>query len=155
MPAPAIIHRAIGQLNSKRFPADVIESLETLCESMQRTADRLIALEVVLDQVDQQSIVIKNAVEHFRGPIKDAFQTWPYRTDTVSSGGKPPCQVVDTSRSKLELLRIESIEKQQDTKTIIDRYALLGSIRGVIDAMTCTRKKMQEVNWETLTVPRF
>jgi hypothetical protein len=120
----------------------------------------LIGLEVVLDQVDRNDAHLRESLELLRSPIEDAIRRIRIlgsnreddRKDTKTATRVEPVTVI---RLDSHSLLVGATSDSPDQQAIIDRYTLLGSLRGLADAITGTRTAMSKVDWGRIFTPRF
>jgi hypothetical protein len=161
LPAPAKIQAAQQHLDQKLFPDDSSENIERLHDFMQSISYRLQSLEIVFDQVDSRSPELHESLAptlgRLRDLIQDVFRRWAKPQSALRSEdhSKSLQQVSRELQIQLDALRTNTDEQQLSEQALADRYTVLGSVRGLIDAMTGTQEAIKRINWQQLAAARF
>lgn len=157
LPAPAKVQSAIQGLDSRRFPVTVTRPMKRLQASLQQISDRMIALEVVLETLDAHPSHWNQSIEELRRMIESTFDRWKdsETRGQIAASDESSKQLARQLQTQLETLEAASLQGPVTENALVDRYSILGSLRGLIDAMTTTQQAISQVDWKTLSAPRF
>jgi len=89
--------------------------------------------------------------------VRRVFEQWA-RLEAGDVFGQQSGLLQDLSRDLQ--LQLDSLTTDRDSETISDQvlsdlYNLLGSVRGLIDAMANTQAAVRQINWQQWAATRF
>jgi uncharacterized membrane protein YccC len=161
LPAPAKIQTAQQHLDYRLYPDNPPEKVQRLHDSVQSITYRLESLELAHGRLARDSSELPDSLiilgRQLHELLQGIFAHWA-RLD--------PGDEFERRRGSLQQLS-HDFQRQFDTLTtdrdrdlvsdqvLVDLYATLGSVRGLIEAMANTQGVINEINWPQWTTARF
>jgi hypothetical protein len=161
LPGPGKIAAVQPHLDYHLHPDNSPEKVQRLYNSVQGIAYRLQSVEIARDRIARQSSELPESLVPLRSQVRDAvqrvFEQWA-RFEAVDAFGQQSGSLQNLSRDLQQ--RLDSLTTDRDSDTISDRvlsdlYTLLGSVRGLIDAMANTQTAINQINWRQWAATRF
>jgi hypothetical protein len=161
LPAPAKIQKAQKNLDYKLYPDNSPDKVQRLHDSLQSIAYRLESLELAHDRIARHSSELPEpfvrAGTQVRHTMQGIFERW---------ARLEPGDVFEQQRVSLEHLSRELDQQFDDLESGRDRdltsdqdltslYTMLGSVRGLIDAMANAQIVINQINWQQWATVRF
>lgn len=161
LPAPAKIQAAQQRLDHKLFPDELSENVKSLHDFMQRISYRMQSLEIAVEQVDSRNFELHQSLAptlgRLRDMIQDVFRHWA-EPQSGFQRERPSDSLEQLSRelqTQLDALRANSKQDQLSEQAWVDLYTVLGSVRGLISAISGTQIAMSQIDWQRLSAARF
>jgi hypothetical protein len=161
LPAPGEIHGAAQHVDYKLYPENSPEMVQQLHDSLQSIAYRLESLELAGERISSQSSEFPEEVVHVgkqaRETIQLIFERWAsLEADDVFEQQRGSLE--QQSRELEEQLAV--LDTDQNRDPVSDRlraalYTMLGSWRGLIDAMANAQTVINRINWHQWATARF
>ena len=161
LPAPAKIQKAQKNLDYEGCPDNPPEKVQCLCDSLQRIAYRLQALELAHDRIARHAPEVTESLaslgSRVRETLENIFACWA-RFEAGDAFEQRRGSLQHASRDFHQ--EMEAFTAGQDRESIGDQtlgdiYTLLGSLRGLIDAMANAQAVINQINWPQWTAARF
>jgi uncharacterized membrane protein YccC len=159
--APAKIQAARNRLDAGLYEEQMPQRLQHLQDSVQSLVNRLQSLEASIDRCAEDSAEFPDAFGHIdkrlRATLKEVFERWAC-LDLSDDRDPVKSDLQDMSRDLEE--QFDGLDAGPDSAAFSQQllaklYAVLGSARGLVEAMIETRNAMDEVNWQPLAASRF
>jgi len=161
MPVPNQLQAVEKHLDYKLFRDNGPEKVKRLVNRLQSITFRLQALEIAYDRVAAHLPELVEAL----GPqiidslerLQQVFKRWARLEDTDAMEDE---RVALHKLSQDLVQRLDAREKpeepsQTDERELRGFYALLGSVRGLVEAMGETQGSLREINWNQWAAARF
>lgn len=161
LPGTRQLHAAQKTLDYKLFPDNDKDKVNRLASSMQDMVFRLQALEIAYDRV---AVHFPDLLETL-GPLRDetreriqrVFRSWARLKQA---------DALDDERAAIRKLaldleeRLDAHEKGEELDLTDEQgsealYALMGTVRGLLQAMAATQKAVGQINWNQWAAARF
>ena len=158
LPAPKKIQAAQKHLDFKLFPDNSPEKVQRLLGCMQNITYRLQALEIAHQHLAQRALEYPESFAHVgsqvRATLQRVFEGW---------ASLEPHDEFEQQRGSLQHLahdleeQFDALETRQDSsdQVLTDLYTLLGSTRGLIEAMADAQSSINQINWQEWATARF
>jgi uncharacterized protein YukE len=158
LPVPGKIQAAQKHLDFKLFPDNTPEKVQRLLGSMQSITYRLQALEIAHQRLAQRALEYPESFaqvdSRVRTTLQRMFEGW---------ARLEPHDEFEQQRGSLQNLahdlkeQFDAVENRQDSsdQMLTDLYTLLGSVRGLLEAMTDAQSSIDEINWQQWATARF
>jgi hypothetical protein len=158
LPAPRKIQAAQKHLDFKLFPDNTPEKVQRLLDGMQNITYRLQALEIAHQLLVQRALEYPESFalvgSQVRTTLQRVFEGW---------ASLEPHDEFEQQRGSLQNLahdlreQFDALENRQDSsdQVLTDLYTLLGSVRGLIEAMADAQGAINQINWQQWATPRF
>ncbi len=148
-------------LDYRLFPDNPPDKVNHLLDTLQSTASRLRIVARLLDRV-----VGEAATSNRPSPLGTKlprqlyrlFERWAHLTRTTAASDQERAafrQLYDELEQRLEAYESDVSDHQPDERMLMALTALLGGVRGLLDAMAETDRAIAEINWEQWAVARF
>lgn len=161
LPLPAQLQAIMKGLDYQLFPDNTEARVQHLAHSLYSLRIRLQALEASYNTTASESPDLLPAIHPLHGEwrrrIQEVFEKWAQL--------QPATALIDAWRNQPELSqdiqqRLDELQHQQGQAVIgtVDAqnlYALIGSIKGLLEAMEELQESMQQINWNQWAVARF
>ncbi len=150
---------ASSMIDCRAFPGNTPERVQSLALSLQQLALRIRVLVDARDYPQADPLVrhLSNDTRQWRSLIQDLFQLW-----ISDPAARPGDELRDKLATWLEGIedRVRDTLSQVEQGTLKDEdythfYRLLGSYRGLSEAMVCHAGAAESINWELWREPRF
>jgi hypothetical protein len=161
LPGPGKIEAVQPHLDYQLHPDNSPERVRLLCNGVQGIAYRLQALEIARDRIVDRATDVPEPfatfVDKARKMLQHVFEHWE---------NLEPGDAFEPLRSSLQR-SFHDLQQQLDSLTtdhdpasvgdgvLADLYTMLGSVRGLIDAMANTQTVINQINWRQWAVARF
>jgi hypothetical protein len=161
LPAPVKIQKAQKNLDYKLYPDNTPDKVQRLLDSLQSIAYRLQSVEIAHDRCARQSWEFPESLVPLRSQVRESVQLVFDRWASLDPG-----DAFEQQRSSLQYLSRDLQQQLNDLETGSDRdptsdrvltdlYTMLGSVRGLIDAMANTQATINQINWQQWAATRF
>jgi hypothetical protein len=161
LPGPAQIQTAQKNLDYKRYPANSPDKVQRLHDSVQSIAYRLESLELAHDRIAGHWLELPESLVRLDSQVREIAQRVFERWASLEPG-----DAIEAQRGSLQQLsrdvqqQFDTLDNGQDRDAIsdcvrADLYTLLGSMRGLIAAMTDAQTAINQINWPQLATMRF
>ncbi len=160
LPLPAQLQGIMKRLDYQQFPANSEASVRDLANNLYSLRNRLLALEASYNTAASESPELLQAILPLQGDwrrrIHEVFEKWARL--------EPADDLIDTWRRQPELsqdMQQHLDELQHGRETAVDEagtqnlYALLGSLKGLLESMEKLQDSMNGINWAQWSTPRF
>ena len=161
MPVPAQLQKVEKNLEYKLFPDNTPEKVRLLLDSLQSITFRLWALEIAYDRVATHC---PDQIESFsplgrqlRERLQRVFRSWGRfeRADVLGDERAILQEISRDLEKRLETLADNKDEVGGEDRMIRNFYALLGTVRSLIEAMADTQGAISQINWDQWAKERF
>jgi uncharacterized membrane protein YccC len=161
MPAPAEIQSAQQHLDYKLYPDNTSDNVQRLHDSVQSIAYRLVSLEMAHDRLAHHSADYPESFVRARGQVCDTLQHVFERWASLEPG-----DAFEEQRGTLQQLssdlrqQLDALGTSQDRESVsdgllADLYAMLGCVRGLVEAMADAQGAINQINWPQWAAARF
>jgi hypothetical protein len=160
LPLPAQLQGIMKRLNYQQFPANGEDRVRNLANNLYSLHNRLLALEASYNTAASESPELLQVLQPLQGDwrrrVHDVFNKWARL--------EPADDLLDAWRRQPELsldLQQHLEDLQQGRETAVDEtglqnlYALLGSLKGLLESMENLQDSMNGINWAQWSTPRF
>jgi len=160
LPLPAQLQGIMKRLNYQQFPANGEDRVRNLANNLYSLRNRLLALEASYNTAASESPELLQVLQPLQGDwrrrVHDVFNKWARL--------EPADDLLDAWRRQPELsldLQQHLEDLQQGRETAVDEtglqnlYALLGSLKGLLESMENLQDSMNGINWAQWSTPRF
>jgi len=160
LPLPGQLQGAMKSLDYRQFPANSEDRVRDLAHNLYSLRNRLLTLEASYNRVASESPDLLQAIQPLQGEwrrrVHDVFSKW--------SRLEPADDLIDAWRSQPELsqdMQEQLDALQQDQATAVEDghaqnlYALLGSLKGLLESMEKLQDSMKVINWSQWSTARF
>ena len=161
LPAAAKVQSAHGRLDGKLYPDNPPEKVQRLIDALQCIADRLQALEIVqqrfADRASSLPESFTSLVIRVRDNVESVFKGWA-KLDSRDAKKHQHAELRKIARDlaqRFEELVESRSASEVDDRLLVDLYALIGTVRGLVDAMVDTQDVISQINWHQWATPRF
>jgi hypothetical protein len=161
LPVPRELVKVEKNLDYKLFPDNTPEKVKRLVDSLQSISFRLQALEIAHDRVATHSPDLMASLSPLGKPLRErlqrVFARWARfkRADALGDERATLQQISRDLEKRLDTLDYNRNEVRTDDRMIKYFYALLGSVRSLIEAMTDTQSVISQINWDQWARERF
>ena len=160
LPLPAQLQDIIKNLDYQHFPANSETRVRELAHNLYSLRNRLLSFETSYNMAASESPELLRGILPLQGDwhsrIHEVFEKWA-RLESADA-------LINTWRKQPELPRdmqqhLDAL--QQDRGTVVDErgvehlYALLGSLKGLLESMESLQVSMNGINWTQWSTPRF
>jgi hypothetical protein len=161
LPVPIQLQKVEKNLDYTLFPDNTPEKVKRLLDSLQSITFSLQSLEIAYDRAAFHSPDLMEPFsplgKHLRKRLQRVFGSWA-RFERADALGDERETLKEISRD-LEK-RLDELADNKDAVSGEDRmiryfYALLGSVRSLIEAMADTQEVMRQINWDQWARARF
>jgi hypothetical protein len=161
VPVPRQVQAEEKTLEYKRFPDNNPEKVKFLQDTLQSIVFRLEALELAHDRVARNSPDMMESLSplgnQLRERLQRVFESWS-RFELTDA--------LEVERSNLQKISRELEQRLDargkmgerhipDDRVFQDFYALLGSVRGLIETLVEAQDAMRQINWDQWAAARF
>jgi hypothetical protein len=161
LPAPANIQRAQKNLDYALYPDNSPDKVKRLHDSIQSISYRLQSLEIAHNRFARHSSEFPESLIPLRKRIRETtqhvFECW---------ASFDPGDAFEQQRVLLEHLsrdvqqQFDALATGRDRDPVSDPaltslYTMLGSVRGLIEAMVNAQGVINQINWQQWTAARF
>ena len=157
LPAHGAIQKAAQHLDYKLYPDNSPDKVQRLHDSLQSVAYRLQSLEIAYRRLTLHSFEFSDSFMHLTRRVEETIQTAFDRWAHLERFEEVEHQALQRLSRDVEQQFADmatSTELNSDSlKT--DLYTMLGSARGLIEAMASAQGAMNQINWQQWATPRF
>jgi uncharacterized membrane protein YccC len=161
LPAPAKIQMAQKYLDYKLYPDNTPEKVQRLLDSVQSIVYRLQSLEIAHNRIARHFSKIPETFVPLRSQIRELLQRLFERWASFELDGQ-----FEQQRGSLQHLsrnlqqQFDALETGRDRDPISDQaltdlYTLLGTVRGLVEAMANAQDTINQINWRQWATTRF
>ena len=161
LPVPIQLQKVEKNLEYKLFPDNTPEKVQHLLDSLQSITFRLQSLEIAYDRAALHSPDLMESFSplgrKLRERLQHVFTGWA-RFERVDALGDERANLQQISRDlekRLDTLAYNKDGVGEEDRMISNFYALLGSLRGLIEAMAETQGAISQINWGQWAEERF
>jgi uncharacterized membrane protein YccC len=160
LPLPAQLQGIMKRLDYQQYPANSEEKVRDLVQNLYSLRNRLLTVEANYNTAASESPQLLQAILPLQGDwrqrIHDVFNKWAQL--------QPADNLIEEWRRQPELSRdmqqhLETLQPGQETATgaraVQNLYALLGSLKGLLESMERMQHGMNAINWAQWSTPRF
>lgn len=161
LPLPARLQHAAGNLDYARFPDNSEDKVEALLQALFTVRNRLLSLEAGFERAAAESPALLRELqplhEDWLRRMRAVFEGWRQLGAVEPDGAGRE----DPRRLALDLeRRLDELQRKQDAPPASDRglqslYALIGSVRALLEAMQALQERYTPMNWRQWAAPRF
>ena len=162
LPIPARIRSAQKVVNEKLVSAVAPEQLEELSNGLQSLADRLQTLEWqiaktrrTLPQIESR---LSSLIDEIRRDLEDQFKELarlPDLADTSTVARASSGELRAELEQVLQRVQDELAKGQIDEQSATSMFALVGSVRGLVESLDAARQTMVSIHWAAFSQSRF
>ncbi len=161
LPAPAKIQMAQKYLDYELYPDNTPEKVQRLLDSVQSIVYRLQSLEIAHNRIARHFSKIPETFVPLRSQMRVLLQRLFERWASFDSGDE-----FEQLRGSLQHLsrdleqQFDALETGRDREPISDQvrtdlYTLLGTVRGLVEAMANAPDTINQINWRQWATTRF
>jgi hypothetical protein len=161
LPVPAQLQKVEKNLEYKLFPDNTPEKVQHLLDSLQSITFRLQSLEIAYDRAALHSpdlmVSFSPLGKQLRERLQRVFGSWA-RFQKGDALGDERATLQEISRDlekRLDTLDDDKDKALTEDRIIRDFYALLGSVRSLIEAMADMQRVINQINWGQWARARF
>lgn len=161
LPAQRSLQAAQKALNYKRLPDNSSEKMKGLLSTLQQLIFRLQSLELAFDRV---SDIYPDLPEEINPLKKDLRQSVArifkslvrfQQADTLPDQRAALQKIAEYLEAQLDAHEKDVASPLSDNHVSEALYALLGSVRGLLQTMVTTSEAVSQINWDRWAVSRF
>ncbi len=160
LPAPAKIQAAQRNLDERLYPDNRPEKVQRLTAALHGISNRLQALEAAHQRFrdDSQLAEITRFIpSELRESLINVFARWA-RLEPGDAMAEQQAQLQRLARDlekQLDILESRRSQRKFDDRFLKDVYALIGTVRGLVDSMTNAQLVINQLNWQQWATSRF
>jgi hypothetical protein len=160
LPLPAQLQGIMKRLDYQQFPANSEDRVQDLANNLYSLRNRLLALEASYNTAASESPELLQVIHPLQGDwrqrVHDVFNKWARL--------EPADDLINVWRRQPELsqdLQQHLNDLQHKRETVVDEtgvqnlYALLGSLKGLLESMEKLQDSMNGINWAEWSTARF
>jgi len=161
LPVPRELIKVEKNLDYKLFPDNTPEKVKNLVDSLQSISFRLQALEIAHDRVVTHCPDLMTSLSPLGKPLREqlqrVFARWARfeRADALGDERAILQQISRDLEKRLDTLDHDKDEVRAEDRMIKNFYALLGSVRSLIEAMADMQSVISQINWDQWAKARF
>jgi hypothetical protein len=161
LPVPIQLQKVEKNLDYKLFPDNTPEKVKHLIESLQSITFSLQSLEIAHNRVLTHSPDLMKSLSPLRKQLRErlqrVFDSWA-RFEVTDALGDERATLLEISRDlekKLDTLDYNKDKVRTEDRMLRNVYALLGALKGLIEAMADTQRAISQINWDQWAEERF
>lgn len=161
LPEPAKIQAAHAHLDSELYPDNPAEKVERLIDALESIANRVQSLEIANRRISSHASELPesflSSATQMQKVLQSVFTQWERLEpdNTIEQQISDLKQIAHDMQQRFNDLRTISGQHDRDDRLLADLYAMLGSVRGLIEAMANTQVVINQINWQQWAAPRF
>jgi hypothetical protein len=148
LPAGPRLRGAQQSLDYKQFPSNTPERVKRLSDSVQLITFRLQALDHAFERFVAGCVEIPGTLAVLRETLATVFSQW------VRSPGTPALAEQRATLERQSLALRDELDRIGD-EAQSDDWAVIGGLRGLVEAMAETQDAMRDIRWDEWAVARF
>jgi hypothetical protein len=159
--SPAKIQAALKKLDYKLYPDNTPEKVQRLHNRVQHITYRLESLERAHERLARHSLEFPESFVPLRGQVREllerVFEHWA-RLEGGDEFEQQRGSLEHLSRDlrqQFDALQTSRGRDRLSDRVLTDLYAMLGTVRGLIAAMTRTQMVINQINWQQWATARF
>lgn len=161
LPGPARARAATQNLDCKQYPDDTPQKVQQLVNAMQNVANRLQALEIshqrFVAHTDVGLSPFNGEVDGVRIYLKKMSETCA-RLDATTVFRDPQTELMRLStklQKQVDRLPFGLGQHPTQDPVLANAYAMLGAVRGLVEAMGTAHLAISQIHWARFTKPCF
>ena len=161
MPAPAKVQSAMKQLDYNLYPDNPAEIVQRLVDAMQSIGDRLQALEIAHQRFSAHAGALPESFTMVSTGLREYLHHVFERCERLEPCETPKHhqaelqQVARDLHQQLDQLETRRGQNHADDQLLAELYAVVGSVRGLIEAMANAQIVIRQIKWHQWATPRF
>ncbi len=161
LPAPAKVQAAHGNIDDSLYPDNPPEKVDGLIDAMQSIANRMQALEVAQQQFAEDAWQLPSSftleMTRLRESLQSVFVQWAKLEprDAIEHPQAELGQLAVDLEQQFDTLATSRSQHKLDDRLLTDLYAMIGTVRGLVEAMANTQVAIKQLNWQQWATPRF
>jgi hypothetical protein len=161
LPVPAQLQKVEKNLEYKLFPDNTPEKVKLLLDSMESISFSLQSLEIAYDRVATNCPDLMTSFSPLRKQLRERLQrvfgSWArfQRTDALGDERATLQEISRDLEKQLDMLHYDRDKARTEDRMIRDFYALLGSVRSLIETMADMQGVINQINWDQWARARF
>jgi hypothetical protein len=161
LPAGEKIRTVQRHLSFRLYPDNSPDKVQRLLDSLQSIAYRLQSLEIAHDRLAPQSSKFADSIvslgTRVRELLRRVFERWACFDpgDAFEQHRASLAHLSHDLGQQFDSLESSSGRDSLSDRTMSDLYTMLGSVRGLIEAMANAQVAINQVNWQQWATPRF
>jgi uncharacterized membrane protein YccC len=160
LPLPAQLQGIMKSLDYQKFPANSEDRVQDLVQNLYSLRNRLLTVEASYDTAASESPQLLQAIlplqGHWRQRVYDVFSQWARLepADTLIEEWRRQPELSRDMQQHLETLQ-HGPETATEARATQNLYALLGSLKGLLESMEKMQGSLNAINWAQWSTPRF
>ncbi len=160
LPLPAQLQGAMKRLDYQRFPANSEDRVRELAHNLYSLRNRLLALEASYNTAASDSPELLQAIQPLQGDwrrrIHEVFNKWARLepADALIAAWRRQPELTQEMQQYLDKLQ-HGRETAVDAAGAQNLYALLGSVKGLLESMEKLQHSMNGISWAQWSTARF
>jgi uncharacterized membrane protein YccC len=161
LPGPASMQAMQKHLDYKRLPDGSAEQIQQLQGCMQSIANRLQSIEVAVDRFEREAPELREVLAPLSAQVRETvegiFRGWtrPQSWHLPGADARAFDQASRDLAIQLDTLQANSAQGHLSDPALKQLYTIIGSVRGLIEAMFSTQNVLQQIDWQQLGAARF
>jgi hypothetical protein len=161
LPVPIQLQKVEKNLEYKLFPDNTPEKVKLLLDSLQSITFSLQSLEIAYDRVATNCPDLMTSFSPLRKQLRERLQrvfgSWArfQRTDALGDERATLQEISRDLEKQLDMLHYDRDKARTEDRMIRDFYALLGSVRSLIETMADMQGVINQINWDQWARARF
>ena len=160
LPLPAQLQGILKRLDYQHFPANSEEKVRDLAQNLYSLRNRLLTVETNYNTAASESPHLLQAMLPLQGDwrqrVHKVFNKWARL--------EPADELIEEWRRQPELSQdmqqhLEALQHDKETATgaraMQNLFALLGSLKGLLETMENMQDSLSAINWAQWSTPRF
>jgi len=160
LPLPTQLQGIMKSLDYQQFPANSEDRVQDLAQNLYSLRNRLLTVEASYNTAASESPELLQAILPLQGDwrqrVHDVFNKWARLepADSLIEEWRRQPELSQDMQQHLETLQHEP-ETATATRAAQNLYALLGSLKGLLETMEKLQDSMNAINWAQWSTPRF
>jgi DNA-binding transcriptional MerR regulator len=161
LPVPAQLQKVEKNLDYKLFPDNTPDKVKHLIESLQSITFRLQSLEIAHNRVLTHSPDLMKSLNPLRKQLRErlqrVFDRWAHfeRADALGDERATLLEISRDLEKKFDTLTFNKDKVRTEDRMLRNVYSLLGTLKGLIEAMADTQEVINQINWDQWAEERF
>jgi len=160
LPLPAQLQGIMKSLDYQQFPANSEDRVQDLVQNLYSLRNRLLTVESSYNTAASESPQLLQAILPMQGDwrqrIHDVFNKWARLepADTLIAEWRRQPELSQDMQQHLQALQHDQ-KSATEARATQNLYALLGSLKGLLESMEKLQGSMNGINWAQWSTARF
>ena len=160
LPLPTQLQGILKRLDYRQFPANSEDRVRNLAQNLYSLRNRLLTVEASYNTAASESPELLQAILPLQGDwrqrVHDVFNKWArlQSADNLIEEWRRQPELSQDMQQHLETLQ-PGQETAAGARAVQNLYALLGSLKGLLESMERVQNSMNAINWAQWSTSRF